>query len=307
VHAAEARDADCAEIRRELLDAYDRGVKAPGRARRHLRTCSACTDYRTALRGIHRSFAALSPVTFGPLALGAQLLGIGGAGGGAAAGGTAAAGGGGALVAGGGLATATACKVAAVVCTAAITAGGAVEARHIAVRDAPRRAPAAAAPAPAAGATSTAAAAAAGSSAHPSLRVFHGPPAAEPVVRAPHGPHEQAVPVKGVIVPPAPGTTVPSGGVPSGDAAGPAIVDGRSAGGVQAPDEVATPPAVDESVTPAPPADAEPATEPSPAAAPGATAPGPTATDAAAAPSATAATATESPAPSPSPSPPPRR
>ena len=127
VEAAEARDADCAEIRDDLLASYDRGVKASGRARKHMRSCKGCAEYRTALRGMRRSFAALSPVSAGIGALGANLLGFGG--GGAAVGGSAAAGGAGAGTAavGGTLATATACKVAAVVCTAAITAGGAVE------------------------------------------------------------------------------------------------------------------------------------------------------------------------------------
>jgi RNA polymerase sigma factor (sigma-70 family) len=124
VDAAEARDAACVEIRADLAASCDRGVKASSRARRHLRTCTACAEYRTALRGMRRSFAALSPVGFGPLALGAKLLGAGGAGGGAAAGSSAAAGGG-AVAAG-----ATACKVAAVVCTAAL-AGSAVEADHL--------------------------------------------------------------------------------------------------------------------------------------------------------------------------------
>jgi RNA polymerase sigma factor (sigma-70 family) len=145
VEAAEARDADCADIRVELMDAYDRGVKASSRARRHMKSCDACTEYRAALRGMRRSFAALSPAGAGPLALvGAKLLGLGGAGGGAAAGGSAAVGGGTAAAVGG----ATACKVAAVVCTAAITASGAVEVRHLAAKD-PQPAPAAqAAPAP---------------------------------------------------------------------------------------------------------------------------------------------------------------
>ena len=126
VEAAEARDADCADIRADLVASYDRGVKASAHARRHLRTCDGCRDYRTALRGIRSSFAALSPVGAGPLAMaGAKLLGFGGAGGGAAAGGSAAAGGG-AAVSG-----VAACKVAAVVCTAAITAGGAVEVRQL--------------------------------------------------------------------------------------------------------------------------------------------------------------------------------
>jgi RNA polymerase sigma factor (sigma-70 family) len=130
VDAAQARDADCHDIRAELLDAYDRGVKASGHSRRHLRTCPSCTEYRTALRNVRRSFAALTPAGLGPLALGAKLLGISGAGGGAAAGGTAASG---ALAGGGAIAGVTACKVAAVVCTAAL-AGGAVEAKHM-VRD----------------------------------------------------------------------------------------------------------------------------------------------------------------------------
>jgi RNA polymerase sigma factor (sigma-70 family) len=152
VEAAEARDADCADIRQDLAASYDRGVKASGRARRHLRTCQACTEYRAALRGIRASFAALSPVAAGPLAFGAKLLGLGGAGGGAAAGGSAAAGGGAAAT--GGVATVSACKVAAAVCTAALTAGGAVEVSRIADRDRgeppPTRVTQAVAPAPAA-------------------------------------------------------------------------------------------------------------------------------------------------------------
>jgi RNA polymerase sigma factor (sigma-70 family) len=126
VEAAEARDADCAEIRSDLTESYDRGVKASGHARRHMRTCASCREYRTALRGIRRSFAALNPLGAGPLAMAAaKLLGFGGAGGGAAAGGSAVTGGGAAVT--GGVATVSACKVAAVVCTAALTAGGAVE------------------------------------------------------------------------------------------------------------------------------------------------------------------------------------
>jgi RNA polymerase sigma factor (sigma-70 family) len=126
VEAAEARDADCCEIRDDLMASYDRGVKASGRARKHMRSCAGCSEYRQALRGMRRSFAALTPVSAGLFGSIAASLGIGG--GGAAAGGAAAGGGGVvATAAGGTLATATACKVAAVVCTAALTAGGAVE------------------------------------------------------------------------------------------------------------------------------------------------------------------------------------
>src|SRR5687768_708529 len=96
VEAQESRDADCGDIRRDLLASYDRGVKASGRARRHLRECAGCREYRGALKGVRRSFAALTPA--GPFALLAKLAGLGGAGGGAAA---TAGGGGGAVIAGG--------------------------------------------------------------------------------------------------------------------------------------------------------------------------------------------------------------
>ena len=90
VEAAEARSTDCSVIREDLAAAYDRGVKASGRARRHMRECTGCREYRTALRGVRSSFAALTPGV-GAAALAAKLFGIGG--GGAAAGGAAASGG----------------------------------------------------------------------------------------------------------------------------------------------------------------------------------------------------------------------
>ncbi len=135
VEAQESRDADCGEIQRDLMASYDRGVKASGRARRHMRECDGCREYRQALRGVRRSFAALTPAGAGPLALLAKLIGVGGAGGGAAAAG----GGGGGAALAGGAATATACKVAAVVCATAITAGGAVEVRKLTLEPAPKR------------------------------------------------------------------------------------------------------------------------------------------------------------------------
>src|SRR3954447_14142176 len=141
VEAIEARDADCAEIQADLLRSYDRGVKASGRARKHMRTCDSCTEYRGALRGMRRSFAALAPVGLGPLAFVAKLIGLGGSAGGAAAGSPAGRGG---PAGGGGVATLTACKVAAVVCTAAL-AGGAVEVNRDRVEHHPAPARAAAA------------------------------------------------------------------------------------------------------------------------------------------------------------------
>ena len=157
VEAAEARDADCCEIRDDLMASYDRGVKASGRARRHMRSCDGCREYRVALRGMKRSFAALTPVSAGLFGSLAASLGLGG--GGAAAGGAAAGGGGvAATAAGGTLATATACKVAAVVCTAALTAGGAVEVGKLKHdKAAPAKAAAAKAAPPAAAAAAAAA------------------------------------------------------------------------------------------------------------------------------------------------------
>jgi RNA polymerase sigma factor (sigma-70 family) len=124
VEAVEARDTACAEIRCDLADAVDRGVRASGLARRHLRDCPGCVEYRTQLRAVRDGFSALSSGP-GPLAAVLKLVGLGGAGsaGAASAGGGAAAGT--SVVAAAG--TGTAAKVAAVVCCAALTAGGAVE------------------------------------------------------------------------------------------------------------------------------------------------------------------------------------
>jgi hypothetical protein len=140
VEAAEARSTDCAVIREDLVAAYDRGVKASGRARRHMKECDGCREYRAALRGVRSSFAALSPGV-GAAALAAKVFGIGG--GSAAAGGAAAGGGaaGGAAATGAAAAVggATACKLAAVVCAAALTAGGTVEVNKMAHHRAPAK------------------------------------------------------------------------------------------------------------------------------------------------------------------------
>ena len=129
VEAAEARTTDCSVIREDLAAAYDRGVKASGRARRHMKECAGCREYRAALRGVRSSFAALTPGA-GVAAVAAKLCGLGG--GGAAAGGAAASGGGAAATGVAAVGGATACKVAAVACAAALTAGGAVEVKHFA-------------------------------------------------------------------------------------------------------------------------------------------------------------------------------
>jgi RNA polymerase sigma factor (sigma-70 family) len=113
--AAEARETPCTEIRLELVGAHDRGVRASGRARRHMRECDGCCAYRGELRAVRRQVAGLVPA--GPLGHLGLLFGLGGggAGGGLAAGGSTAA-----L---GGAASLTASKVAAIVCCAALVGG----------------------------------------------------------------------------------------------------------------------------------------------------------------------------------------
>jgi RNA polymerase sigma factor (sigma-70 family) len=123
-----ARDTACSDIREELILAHDRGLRPGATARRHMRDCSGCREFRHQLRGVSRRFGAIVP-TLGPLGLLANLLGVGGAGGGAA---------GGALAAGGAAGTSTAVvsvgalsagagHVATLLAAAVVTAGGAVE------------------------------------------------------------------------------------------------------------------------------------------------------------------------------------
>jgi len=124
VEAIEARDAACCDIRLEIAAAVDRGVRASGRARRHMRECSSCREYRTAMRGELKQLNGLGG-GHGFIGTVAKLLGLGGAGSGAAAG---AGGAGGAAVVGGG---AVATKVAVLACCAAVV-GGTVEAQQAA-------------------------------------------------------------------------------------------------------------------------------------------------------------------------------
>ena len=125
--AAEARDTACSEIRDELILAHDRRVRPNAMARRHLRDCAGCREFRSEMRGVSRQFAALVP-GLGPVALLAKSLGIGGgAGGGAAAGsGAAVAGTGGAFAASGLLGTGIS-HVATLLAAAVVTTGGAIE------------------------------------------------------------------------------------------------------------------------------------------------------------------------------------
>ncbi|HEV2769920.1 MAG TPA: RNA polymerase sigma factor, partial [Solirubrobacteraceae bacterium] len=113
--AGEARDAACGDIRADLADSHDRGVRISGHARRHLRDCDGCTRFRVALRATSAAMGALVPGGPGPFAALAQAIGLGGGGSGAVAGG-----GWSAVGSAGGM-----IKVAALVGTAAIAAGGA--------------------------------------------------------------------------------------------------------------------------------------------------------------------------------------
>jgi RNA polymerase sigma factor (sigma-70 family) len=247
--AIEARDTDCALIREDLMGSYDRGVKASGRARKHMRECAGCREYRASLKSLRRSFAALSPVgAFGPIAVVAKALGLGGAGGGAAAGGSAV--GGSAAVVGG----ATACKVAAVVCTAAIATGGAVEMKR-AVVDAPSK-PARANAAKIVKAPSAAAAAAAVPAAVSAPVIAHRTEPAAPTAAAPE---KRKAAAKGEAV--APIVAAEPGTAPLDDLVEDSVAG--ATGGAAAPpadDPVTKPVTEEQQATPPAPADEQTST-----------------------------------------------
>ena len=129
--ALEARDTACSEIREELIVSHDRGLRPNATARRHMRDCAGCREFRQDLRGVSRKFAAIVP-TLGPLGVLANVLGIGGAGSGAAGGALAAGGaaGGGTAIVSVGTMSAGAAHVATLLAAAVVTAGGAVELQH---------------------------------------------------------------------------------------------------------------------------------------------------------------------------------
>ena len=139
VQAADARDAACVDIRHDLVCAHGRGVRATARARRHLRECDGCREYRRELRSLKSRLAVIgAPVAAaGPLGLLAKLTGIGGGSGVTAAGGMASGG----AVAGGATTAVTVTKVCAIVCSIAVTGAGAVEVERQVSRAAPARAP----------------------------------------------------------------------------------------------------------------------------------------------------------------------
>jgi RNA polymerase sigma factor (sigma-70 family) len=123
--AATARETACSEIRTELVSAHDRRVRPNATARRHLRDCAGCREFRTEMRGVSRQFAALAPA-LGPFGLVAKALGLGGGGGAAAGSGAAVAGTSGAFAATGALGTGVS-HVATLLAAAVVTTGGAIE------------------------------------------------------------------------------------------------------------------------------------------------------------------------------------
>jgi len=100
VAAAEARDAECGEIRDALLLAHDEKRRPSEHALRHLKTCSACREFRDGLKATRAKLRVLVPsIGMGPLA---GLLGSVAGGGGLTA--KVAAGGAALVVAAGGVA-----------------------------------------------------------------------------------------------------------------------------------------------------------------------------------------------------------
>ena len=103
VAAADARDAECGEIREALLTAHDEKRRPSEHALRHLKTCSACREFRDGLKATRSKLRALvPPIGVGPLGGVLHLLGGATGGGGVAA--KVAAGGAALVVAAGGVA-----------------------------------------------------------------------------------------------------------------------------------------------------------------------------------------------------------
>jgi len=66
----DARDASCEPVQRDLLAAHDAQRRASAATYRHVATCRACRQFRSALRGTRKAMALLSP---GPLLLASGL------------------------------------------------------------------------------------------------------------------------------------------------------------------------------------------------------------------------------------------
>jgi RNA polymerase sigma factor (sigma-70 family) len=206
VEAIEARDTACGDIRLDIAAAVDKGVRASGRARRHMRECAACREYRVALRGELQRLNGLGG-GHGMLGTAAKLLGLGGAGSGAAS-----AGGGAAVVGGSAVAT----KVAVIACCAAVVGGGAVEVKQATAPAKRSEPPVAARQAPSV----------------PALRPIPVQHVADRTAAAPQAEH-----VARHVAPSVPAAPLVADTQPASDST---VVD-QSTGGMLAPDETADP------------------------------------------------------------------
>jgi RNA polymerase sigma factor (sigma-70 family) len=80
VAAADARDAECADIRDALLTAHDERRRPSEHALRHVRGCAACREFRDGLKATRAKLRVLiPPIGMGPLA--GLLSGVTGGGG----------------------------------------------------------------------------------------------------------------------------------------------------------------------------------------------------------------------------------
>jgi len=144
--SSKARMLTCGEVQVALAEAAEGIGKASGPARKHVRACDGCREFRNQLRTDRKALAALFPL--GPFALikggvlaklfggGAGGSGVAGAGAGTV-GGVSAAGGVTGISGGVGLlGSAIGAKAAAGVATAALLTAGAVEVRNMGTRDA---------------------------------------------------------------------------------------------------------------------------------------------------------------------------
>lgn len=175
--STQSRQLTCDEVRLQLAEAAEGLAKLDGPARRHVKRCDPCLDFRKQLNKDSKVLAALFPagplIALKGLIVGkvTGLIGGGGAGAGAgsaggagagatgaacAAGGTATAAGGAAAVGGAAAATgagaagaagagaigaAVGTKAAAGLATAALLAGGAAEIKHVTSKDSPEPKP----------------------------------------------------------------------------------------------------------------------------------------------------------------------
>jgi hypothetical protein len=78
VKARDARDADCLDVRTEITDAHERGVRASEHVHRHMAGCDACRAYARDVRRLSKQLQGLAPpFALGPIAALAKLIGGG--------------------------------------------------------------------------------------------------------------------------------------------------------------------------------------------------------------------------------------